>query len=299
VDLVALLTVAHLEIADLLPRVFGDVLVPQAVVDEILQMEMAPDSARPRKTMSKVDSGYRMEEITRETEARQKEFLGRVRRVVSDCCQIVSVPSLAEAAYRTAENLLGRHALAAVLAAKEYEAVLYSDDLLLRDYGVSQGVAGVWTQPVLRAAMSCDENLETRCRAGVAKLSAAQYWFVSVEPTDALAALRAGSWSVGPEVRSLLASLAGPDCEEGTAISVAAKILKLVWLHAPLVQHRGLVLDLVFASLVKGRFPPRAAALLKAAVMAEFGLHFLGAVEIGRNIDLSLRLMRAPGRIVS
>ena len=153
-DLVALLTVGYLELLDRLPKRFGKIFVPQAVLDEInLTLADKVLGGRPSGTLGKSGDYYFHREITSDELTRGKKFLEGLRDFVESCTEVVPVASLLDDPHGPVDSLpqiLPECAIASVLAARERSTILFSDDLGLRQVAESEWkVAGVWVQTVL------------------------------------------------------------------------------------------------------------------------------------------------------
>ena len=276
-DLVSLLTMAYLGLLDRLPKRFSKISVPQSVLDEI-NLTIAGNvlGGRPSATLGKSGDRYFQREITAEELARGKTFLEGLRDFVESSTEVVPVPSLLEIPPERIDSLrkiLPECALACVLAAKERNTILFSDDLGLRQ--VAEGewkVTGVWVQPVLLDLLKHNGITKDEYHDALQKLILANYFFISINHEDVLYLLNKNRWDISREIAKVFATLQAPDCDEDPAVALIADLIRTVWLE-PIMEHqREMILDLALNSLASNRLSVRAILKLKIELNRRFAL---------------------------
>jgi hypothetical protein len=182
---------------------------------------------------------------------------------------------------------LGRAALAAVLLAKDCGALLYSDDFVLRAVARNTwGVAGVWSQSLIRDLLRTKAISDDQYHQSVIRLAQRNYQFVSTTDQDYIWALRQDGMKVTSAFLRALRALEGPDCTEDSAIFAVGSLLRDVWLEAETRATRQLVLDACVSALKHGRHPFVVLSKLEARMQRLLIMHPEAFSEVARSISL-------------
>jgi tetratricopeptide (TPR) repeat protein len=302
-DLTALLTLAYLGLLARLPRRFDQLLVPQALLDDIDQT-VAKNFLRagPEMTVWKQGEQYFRYERTPEDRERDRQFIDGIRSFITQKCVITPTTAALELGRaRLAElgDLLGSGALGAILLAKEYGRPLYSDDLGLRGVARNDWQAeGFWTQSLLVDLKSSGIINDDEYYSAVHKLLLGNYRFVSIDGTGLFRILQAAGFAASQETSRVLESLHGPDCTEDSAVFVLAELVRRCWME-PLLYHQKLsVLEIALRALTTGRSTDRALVRFKAALRERFALAPLVLRPIFDAIDVWGRRLNVEGALI-
>jgi hypothetical protein len=276
-DVVALLTMGYLDLLDRLPKGFTRLFVPQAVLDE-LNSTLAGNvlGGRPVGTIGKVGDFYVHKEITPEQFERGKKFIEKLREFVENSTEVVPAATVLDLARDRAETLrkiLPECAIASVLVAKERSALLYSDDLGLRQIAKNEWqIEGVWSQAILKDLLERAVITKEEYHQAVKNLVLANYFFVTITHEDILWSLGQNGMDISREISRMFDTLHGPDCDETSAVALTADLIREVWLANILDHQRQMILDLSLNALTTNRLSGRVIPRLKIALASKFVL---------------------------
>lgn len=285
-----MLAVVHLEIEAEILEGWSDVLVPPAVVDEIeLKYAMLVSQSKPAITIAKQEEAYVRHEVSGEALEQVVEFVRRAREFAKRAKAATS-HDLLDPGNKERVEVLGKHAVAAVLAASDNGGVLYSDDRVLRDVARSwPGVDGAWTQSVLRVLLHKEVIDVSRYREVLGKMALGNFDFLSINAEDVLWHLRRDDWKPTEVVEQLFRRLRGPECSESSALVVVADVLRQLWLEATLTSTRLAVVQVAMESFVAGRAVFSVVQKLKTAVRVRLRLAPTVAMDVEGAVDSWLR----------
>jgi transcription elongation GreA/GreB family factor/predicted nucleic acid-binding protein len=274
-DLSALLTICHLNLLDALKKRFQRILVAQAVLDEVNeQFSKERLSGKQSNTIWKEGEHYAYQEITEEHRSRRQSFLELLRNFIETTAEVVPAMGaldIPKKEYEHLESLLGDGPIASILAANERNALLYADDLGLRQMAAQDWqVHGVWTQTVLesmrkRGILSLAEYYDA-----LRKLIIAGYNFVRIDVRGLLWILRHNQMKASPEMKRVLTILSGPNCDEMSAIIVSAEFTYFMWLQVPIYEEKIQLLEYILNAILTGRVSTYIIPMFKAALQAKF-----------------------------
>ena len=256
-DMVALLTVHELELAEPLRTRFQRVGVPQFVLDE-LQRTYASTviQSAPTGWLGKAGDGrHTLTEITEENWEEWTEFVRTLLEFAESFERIASYP-IREA--HNGEGLVDTLTLAGlgtVYAGDDRAArklVIVADDLGLSNVARMVGKDAVNTQAVLADLLYSNVITGEVYSSCVERLASLNYWFVQVRSEDIVRRLRANGYMTTDGTRSMIKTLEGPDCSEDSAVLVGAELVTSLAGIAPREQVQ-LILPLVMETLRRGR----------------------------------------------
>ena len=265
-DMIALLTVHRLEVAEHIRTRFSRVTIPQHVFDEIqmtacaIRMERAPSSH-----VGKDETGrYTHTEIPNNIWKEREAYALSVLELARSFDRISSYPILSADNREATIDVLTVSGASAVFAGEEVcqvRHVLVSDDLIQSIFARSLGAGVVNTQALLvelsrSGAISAEEY-----SSNVEQLALMNYWFVRVTAKDILRSLETNGFHTTQGTLALLRTLRGPDCTEDAAASVAAEMIASLAKGPLLAEHLDIVLQLVLGEIRSGR--PTNQVLLK------------------------------------
>ena len=257
-DMVALLTVHRLGIAEHLQERFSRVTVPQMVYDELQNTVNTMRVSRPPVGhMGKDEDGqYTHFELPEDDWVKRLEYAESVLDLADSLERIPSYPLLDANEPEKLIDALTTVGAGAVLAGDKLpmaKQVLVSDDRLQSDIARSLGVGAVNTQLLLFELALKDVITYEEYSSYVEDLAQMNYWYVRIGPQDILQRLEASHYRITEGIQSMLRSLRGPDCPEETAASVAAEIIAFV-AKKSLLQHLGKqLLSLLISEMCIGR----------------------------------------------
>jgi len=251
-DLLALLTIDHLEICDQIRARFDRIIVSQFLVDTLStyeQIAIGPDAAG---IMGKANGVPYFLDTPTGYGQRRRDLIERLIDFVKSVEVHPAMSTLSvEENFR---KFLGPASLAAVMISQEQSLPLYSDDLRLRQIAMATwNVNGFDTQSLLFDLLQRQQLAETRYYAALRKLAKAGYRATTIS-VDCLAdALFQAGFSISEEVRIAFQQFEGPECDAQSAVQAMAEVIKRIWLRPRLQHQKAFVLDLSLATLVAGR----------------------------------------------
>jgi hypothetical protein len=150
-ELTAILTFAHLGLFDQLAKRFKQLFVTQPIFDVLTEAHSKAILSKPHMTLGKVGEMYFRQEITDEHLSSNARFLDRILSFLSTNTSVIPVSSLLDPAIlQDIRDFIGPISTASILAAKENNLILFSDDQMLRELGGNEWkIKSVWTQSLL------------------------------------------------------------------------------------------------------------------------------------------------------
>ena len=257
-DMIALLTVHKLGLAELLRKRFQRVAIPQQVFDEIQNYVYTMRLDRnPSSYMGKDEEGrYTMTDIPEEIWKRRQEYTLSVLELAESIERIPSYPMLAANEPEKTMDALTPAGAGAVYSGDEHSEirpVLISDDLLqfhvARYLGMGTANTQDLLQELLRSGLITDQEYSSR----VEQLVLLNYWFVRIGAQDILNSLETNGYRTTKGTQAMLQTLRGPDCSEDAAASVGAEVVASLAKGPLLPEHLEVFLSLVVAEIRSGR----------------------------------------------
>ena len=297
IDLTGLLTICHLNLTGVLPQRFKQILISQATLDIITEeIVNSSHTDAPKAIMGKVEDRYFAHEVTQAERDSWGTLLGQAKDFLLNSTKVAPVkksleirPELLE----QMEDVLGSSGAISILTASEQDIPLYSDDLGLRRMAASEWqVPSFWTQSLLIDLQS--RNLLTRDEymQAIRKLVLSNYRHVTISANDLMWILRDDLANNSATFVRVIEVLQGPDCDEDSALGVAADLTRLVWLEPLLFQKKLATLDLILSALSTGRLARSVLAKFRAALRHRFSLLPIQLQPILQNVDLWERQLR-------
>ena len=229
-DMIALLTVHSLGLADHLRTRFSRVTIPQQVFDEIQNSVYTMKAGgTPVGHMGKDEEGrYTRTEMPEKVWRERQAYALSVLELAESLERIPSYPMLdADEPEQTISALTPAGAGAVFTGDDQSETrpVLISDDLVQSIVARSLGLGAVNSQALLvellRSGVITAEEYSSR----VEQLVLMNYWFVRISADDILRRLEANGYQTTPGTQAMLRTLWGPECTEDAAASVAADVI--------------------------------------------------------------------------
>jgi len=259
-DMVALLTVHRLRLAEHLRKRFSRITIPQLVFDEIqnyvYQMRIGP---APSGYAGRGEEGrYTLTETPEDVWKKRQAYALSVLELADTFERIPSYSILdADDPEGAIEALTPAGAGAIFAGDEQFEVspVLISDDLPQANVARWLGLGAVNSQALLIELLRSDAITAVEYSSKIEELVLMNYWFVRIRAEDILWSLEANGYQTSSGTQAMLATLSGPDCVEDTAASVGAEVIAtLAKAKGPRVQQQfDLLLDLVLAAILHGR----------------------------------------------
>jgi tetratricopeptide (TPR) repeat protein len=229
----ALLTMQQLQLLDLVGQIGREVLVPQALLDD-LELERAKweeASVEGHRVLGRDDQGgLRFYEFS--AEAVQPLLTGIEQRLawVGQHCTIVPLPpAAAEPGEERSRELLGGESFAALSIARDRNAMLYADDLGLRGLAKTEENVPSFSTWALLQAVSTEGALSAEARdEHVFALIKRRHNFISVSAEFLHNLLRASAYQLHGDVLLGIAQLAGPETDIMSSVLVATGLLRIL-----------------------------------------------------------------------
>lgn len=276
-DMVALLTIHKLSLAEHLRTRFARITIPQLVFDEIQNdVDRMRIESTPSGHMGKDGEGrYRLTEMTEDA---WKERQAYARSVLELADTFERIPSYSildaddpEGAFE-ALTPAGAGAIFAGDEQSEVRPVLISDDLPQANIARWLGFEAVNSQALLTELLRSNVITEVEYSSKIEELVLMNYWFVRVSAKDILWSLEANGYQTAPGTRAMLSTLSGPDCSEEAAASVGAEVISSL-AKRPLIQQQfDLLLSSVLTAICQGRHTDLILLEFKAKIATRLAL---------------------------
>ena len=259
-DMLALLTVHALDLADQLRRRFNRITVPQQVLDEIQQLVYeATLGAQPRGYVGKnIDGTYAWMEMSEEEWTEHQEFARSVLALAESFEPIPAYRALDAASddLETLESALTDASVGALYAGgedPEDRPLLVSDDLGLSAIARASRIGAVNTQAVLLELRREDVLTDEEYSSLIARLALLNYRFVRIEAGDILRLLEANGYMTDEGVGALRMTLRGRECTNESAVAVVAGLIAALVQQGLPVQQETLLVSVLLGDLRHGR----------------------------------------------
>ena len=259
IDFVSLLTLDNLNLKDLLISNFQTVLIPQSIL-ELLKSSIEEMKQYEKKglfSIGKQDGKYIKYEYQPEQIANSVKKLENLRDWVKNHCTVIPVKEVLTMdanRIRQLKDIIGASFMDTVLIAKEKDAILYSDDFLLRILAESEfDVGGIWTQVFLIFALennSIDNNIYNNSSL---KLALSNYRYTSINSDILIEVAKIAKWQWREPYLRIVKILNGGVSSDQSSIIVARDfILRLFKMNIYKGNRNQLIYKLI-GSLIKNR----------------------------------------------
>jgi hypothetical protein len=285
IDLLSLLTIAHLSLEGVIAQRFDSILMPQALLDLLQEYEQELAGPQPKGTVGSFGGQRYFLEIPPEYVEQKRELLNKVFAFVHNAVQVRPAMGLIEADQELVE-MLGEAATASILLAKEQNIALYSDDLRIRTLADKHWqVKGFDSQAILKDVHDRTMLSDDGYYNALSRLAQSNYYFVRVDAAALIFILEQNSMEITEEVRNLFRLLHGPHCAAESAILVIAELIKRIWTRQMLRRQKLFILDMALTTLFTGRRPATVIPTLKAQLRQRFRLIEFLLPEILAHVD--------------
>lgn len=290
-ELTSILAFAQLGLLERLPKRFNSLLTTQAVLDEVNEALVKNASSKPGElTIGKVGNQYVRDEITADRLEKNRQFLEGIQKFIISSVSIEAINSDQEGdASRWAElkDLIGPVSTSCILVAHQKNAILLSDDEMLRALAQNDWkLRGVWTQSVLHELRRREILTAEEYAGAAAKLVLFNYKFVSLSHDSILWILHKTDFQLKATVKMVLDVFRGPECSLESAVGVLSDVVKSVWLETKPHELKIDVLDYVLEVIVAGRPQNAALEMFSLLIKVKFALWPTAEKAILRRIKL-------------
>ena len=225
-------TAATMDALDVLVAVFGTVLVPQSVLDELRILRDKDERSGGRSmTVSWHDGQFYRQEHTPEDSDARRHFIGEQIEKIERFCRVepVTAPDAPSELASFVTETFGSHILdPANLAANGF--VLIAEDLYFRQFADSAvTVQGVWLQAVF--AFARDHGLIRRERYAdlIVKLAWRRHGHLSLDPVTLLDVLSADETSDLAHFRAASRFIGTEKADMRSHLTVVSSFFEHVW----------------------------------------------------------------------
>ena len=293
-DMIALLTVHRLGLAELLRKRFLRVTIPQQVFDEIQNNvhQMRTDRVPIGHLGKDEDGRYTRTEMPEDVWSARQAYARSVLELAESFDRIPSYPMLdADDPELTMDVLTsaGAGAVYAGDAKSECRPVLISDDLVQSIVARSLGLGAVNSQALLVELHRSDVITAEEYSSRIEELVLMNYWFVRIGADDILRRLEANGYQTTPGTQALLRTLWGPDCIEDLAASVGAEVVASLAVRPLIPEHLEVLLSSVVAAIRRGRHTNQVLLKFKSEIAVRLRLAPLQGARILQFVDLYLQ----------
>ena len=293
-DMIALLTVHKLGLAEQLSNRYSRTVIPQKVFEEIQSVvyTMRMDSA-PIGTMGKDEEGrYTQTDIPENVWEQRLEYVSSVLALAESFQRVASYPILDAGDPERLVDTLTDAGVGAVYAGDESptaKLVLVSDDLVQSTVSRYLEIGTVNTQALLLELLRSEVITDEQYSEWVEQLALMNYWFVRVRPQDILRSLESNGYQTTEGARAMLGTLRGPDCPEDYAAMVGAEVVASLVKEPLLWQQLELILSLVLMDIRRGRQTNLALLKFKGEISVRLKLAPLECERILRLVDIYMQ----------
>ena len=256
-DMVALLTVHHLELVEPLQKHFKRVVVPQKVIDDLQNIVCSLEiQGKPSSYMGREDGGtYTLTDLAEAAWTDWRNYAFSVLEFAESFDRIPSYPMLDIDNADELSNALTDAGVGAIYAGDESipsGQVLVADDLVQSNLARWLGVASVNSQSLLDELRRSSDINDEEYSCWIEKLVLLNYRLVRVRSEDIIRRLEANGYVTTAGSRAMFNTLRGPDCSEDVATAVSAEVIaSLIGRAVP--EEIELLLPFVLSILGRGR----------------------------------------------
>ena len=293
-DIIALLTVHSLGLAEHLRKRYSRVTIPQQVFDEIQNNvhQMRADRA-PIGHLGKDEEGrYTRTEMPEDVWRARQAYALSVLELAESFERIPSYPMLdADEPEQTIAVLTsaGAGVVYAGDGQSECRPVLISDDLVQSIVARSLGLGAVNSQALLVELRRSGVITAGEYSSKIEELVLMNYWFVRIGADDILRRLEANGYQTTLGTQAMLRTLWGPDCIEDFAASVGAEVIASLAIRPLIPEHLEVLLSSVVAAIRRGRHTNQVLLKFKSEIAARLRLAPLQSARILQFVDLYIQ----------
>lgn len=290
-DLVAIMTLHAIGVADFMVKRFGKIGVAQSTVDILSEAitERKGIQAKGFMVIGKEGDKFVRQEITAEDIKRNLEYLENVLSWIGTSCEILPCKAALTVKRNQWQQLgktIGPSSIETVFIASEAGVLLYTDDERLRSLARSEfKVNGVWTQVLLMKCLNEGTLDRGKYNEYVIQLASLNYRHTSIDAFVLLEAARRSGWTPKPPFTTILKVLDGQHSNGGSALIVGTTFIYELFKQTMLPQQRDQLILALLDTVTSKRNPGIVLARLKKGLERKFYLIPLSLNQVLSVID--------------
>ena len=259
IDVVSLLTLHHLGIADGAVRALGKFGIARSTFELLRQIveECQGRELDGYSTFGMVNGQRVMQQFTQEQVTQKRSRFEQIIAWVRSNCDIFPCRRALAISRDDRENrikLLGLSFVDTVLIAGEPGRIFYSDDQWLRYYAQAEsGVGGVWTQVVLNYCLQQKYLDDAKYRDVTLQLIYWGYDYTCVDTEILLEGARRAGWNVQLHYTAVLKVLENRQTSPDYAVFVATEFLYKLYNEDIVPHHRDYLILVLLKALTANR----------------------------------------------
>lgn len=260
-------------------------LVCQHSVDEInaLIEEKSKFKSNAGFTIFSEEEKLYRQDITAESRENELMYLNGLLNFIKDYCRVepIIASTISEFEnYDEIREVMDSSSLFSVLLAKQTNAILYSDDQMLRNLAFTEEcIQGIWTQYFLQKLYHNNFLSLEEYNQKIGILVELNYRHTSISAETLVQSFKDSNWLLSNRNQKLFNILRGLNCDDNSAIVVSVNFVFELW-HAIVSSEKR---DSIFVDLVNNLMVNRNISFLNKLVLAidmKFNLLPIQAKEI-------------------
>ncbi len=244
VDIISLITLHSLDVADVVVSVFGKLCIAQSTIDElqiIISEREGMWSKREGMIVGKKGNQYIKQIINPEEVKQGIEYVKDIIRWIRKNCEVgqATVGSeMNQLRRRELNDMLQQHFLDTVLLASQPGHLLFSDDGRLRHYaktslnsdaGTNFQIDGVWTQVLLEHCVEQEHLDKADYDEMTIKLVCSRYYHTQFDADLLMEVAKRSNWKLSEPYNSFVLALGEERMNGQSALDVAVDFLFTLW----------------------------------------------------------------------
>ena len=295
VDIISLLTLHCLEVADIIIEAFGKLAIAQSTIDELRQTINEREgmwSEREGMTIEKEGGRYVRYMIEPEEIRRGIEYLKGILKWVSENCEVLPCTAalqMNQLRKRKLDEMFQPCFMDTLLIASEPGYLLLSDDERLRSYaktnlnkdaGTDFQINGVWTQVVLEHCVKTNLLEKSDYDKMTIKLICSHYYHTEFNSEVLIEAAKQSDWKLTEPYNSLVQALGYQEANFLSTLDEIVEFLFKLWSEPiQFTRHEHLTLSLL-DGLTSGQRTRVILKQLASRVYNKYTLHPFAKPEI-------------------
>ena len=244
VDIISLITLHSLDVADIVVSTFGKLCIAQSTIDELQRIISEREgmwSKREGRIVGKKGNRY-IEQIINPEEMKQGiEYLKNIIHWIRENCEVgqaIIGLEMNQLRRRELNDMLQQHFLDTVLLATQQGHLLFSDDGRLRHYaktglnsdaGTNFQIDGAWTQVLLEHCVKQDILDKTDYDEMTIKLVCSRYYHTQFDADLLMEVAERSNWKLSEPYDSFVLALGEERMNGQSALNVSVDFLFTLW----------------------------------------------------------------------
>ncbi len=244
VDIISLITLHSLDVADIVVSAFGKLCIAQSTIDELQSIIIEREgmwSQREGMTVGKQGNRYVKQIINPEEMKQGTEYLKNIIRWIMNNCEVGKTTAgleMNQIRRRELNDMLQPYSLDTVLLASQQAHLLFSDDGRLRHYaktslnsdaGTKFQIDGVWTQVLLEHCVKQNILDKSDYNEMTIKLVCSNYYHTDFDADLLMEVAKRSNWKLSEPYNSFVLALSEERMKLQTALDVCVDFLFKLW----------------------------------------------------------------------